>query len=401
MSQFIRLTLTLLVFEIVHGQLYDDDYSYDDEGLGEEYEVLHPQVIPEFTSHPQHFKVPSGHSVRMPCKVQNLGHMTTSWKKVDPRAAHNAASATYLTTGKHKLTGDPNVRLEDVSQEGSTLVIDRVNRASLGDYVCEVSSNPPATLRHQLSILSPPTATILMEEDSHDRKYKIDAGQELALVCHGTGDPEPVLKWRRERKRLPDGRNELIGSQVIYQNVTRKHSGTYICEASNGPGQSAIDSVIIDVLHAPEILGEQTFVEKDDGIQMELVCIVHGSPVPEIVWFRDGARVIPDNRIRAGRIGRKHLLTVDRITAEADAGTYVCKASNDKGQSMQSFRVLDIPSRPSSGRQGRLADIPSLQPPPPPPQAIPSEASSSPSDNTDIFSWALSTSIVFANVLFN
>ena len=91
---------------------------------------------------------------------------------------------------------------------------------------------------------------------------------------------------------------------------------------------------------APEILGEETFVEKDDGIQMELVCIVHGSPVPEIVWFRDGARVIPDNRIRAGRIGRKHLLTVDRITAEADAGTYVCKASNDKGQSMQSFRVL-------------------------------------------------------------
>ena len=133
------------------------------------------------------------------------------------------------------------------------------------------------TVRHQLSILSPPTATILMEEDSHDRKYKIDAGQELALVCHGTGDPEPVLKWRREvsiperatstsiisyllgaiqtsfslvlqRKRLPDGRNELIGSQVIYQNVTRKHSGTYICEASNGPGQSAIDSVVIDVL---------------------------------------------------------------------------------------------------------------------------------------------------------
>ena len=77
-----------------------------------------------------------------------LGHMVTSWKKVDPRAAHNAASATYLTTGKHKLTGDPNVRLEDVSQEGSTLVIDRVNRASLGDYVCEVSSDPPATLRY-------------------------------------------------------------------------------------------------------------------------------------------------------------------------------------------------------------------------------------------------------------
>ena len=48
--------------------------------------------------------------------------------------------------------------------------------------------------RHQLSILSPPTATILKDQ----RTFKIDAGHELALVCSGTGDPEPVLKWRRE-----------------------------------------------------------------------------------------------------------------------------------------------------------------------------------------------------------
>ena len=51
-----------------------------------------------------------------------------------------------------------------------------------------------------------------------------------------------------QRKRLPDGRNEIEASQMVFQNVTRKHSGTYICEASNGPGQTAIDSVVIDVL---------------------------------------------------------------------------------------------------------------------------------------------------------
>ena len=65
---------------------------------------------------------------------------------------------------------------------------------SVGYYVCEVSSSPPASLRHELSILSPPTATILKEE----RTYKIDAGRELALVCTGTGDPKPVIKWKRE-----------------------------------------------------------------------------------------------------------------------------------------------------------------------------------------------------------
>lgn len=404
---------TLFIIKVVHGQLYEDDYSYDDEedgSLGEEYEVLQ-QVRPQFNTQPQHFKVPQGHTVRLPCQVENLGHMVTSWKKVNP---HHSASPEYLTAGKHKLSSDPKIKLEEVTQLGSTLVIDQISLDSVGDYVCEVSSNPPATLRHELSILSPPTATILKER----RTYKIDAGQELALVCSGTGDPQPVLKWRRERKRLPDGREEIVGNQIIYQNVTRKHSGTYICEASNGPGQSAIDSVVIDVQHKPEILGEQTYVEKDEGIQMELVCIVHGSPPPHVTWTREGHQIPRGSeRVRATKIGRKHLLTIDRLTAEADAGTYQCVATNSKGQSSTSFQVLDS----SSGREGRLADIhatlrPSLPPPPPPnvlyesfstlpppqSQAFPSEASSSPSDNPDtVISWILSTSLVFANVLLN
>ena len=60
----------------VAGQLYEDDYSYDDEedgNLGEEYEVLHSQVRPQFNTQPQHFKVPEGHTVRLPCQVENLG----------------------------------------------------------------------------------------------------------------------------------------------------------------------------------------------------------------------------------------------------------------------------------------------------------------------------------------
>ena len=57
-----------------------------------------------------------------------------------------------------------------------------------------------------------------------------------------------------QRKRLPDGRNEIEASQMVFQNVTRKHSGTYICEASNGPGQTAIDSVVIDVLRKSSCL---------------------------------------------------------------------------------------------------------------------------------------------------
>ena len=47
---------------------------------------------------------------------------------------------------------------------------------------------------------------------------------------------------------MPDGRIFVEGSEIIYKNVTRKHSGHYICQGSNGPGAPAKDSVKINVL---------------------------------------------------------------------------------------------------------------------------------------------------------
>ena len=72
-----------------------------------------------------------------------------------------------------------------------------------------------------------------------------------------------------QRKRLPDGRNEIEASQMVFQNVTRKHSGTYICEASNGPGQTAIDSVVIDVLRKSLLSTNQV-----KGMHLHAVCII-------------------------------------------------------------------------------------------------------------------------------
>ena len=47
---------------------------------------------------------------------------------------------------------------------------------------------------------------------------------------------------------MPDGHNYIEANQIIYKNVTRKHSGTYICEGSNGPGQIVTDQIQVDIL---------------------------------------------------------------------------------------------------------------------------------------------------------
>lgn len=173
-----------------------------------------------------------------------------TWKKLNPETGE----VTYLAAGSHKLHGDHRISIEEANNQGSTLVMTLINENDVGDYVCEISSRPPATLRHVLSISTPPTVQILRPTDGI---YKVVAGEELALVCHGTGDPAPTIEWKREKRRLPDGRVSLKGNQIIYKNVTRKYSGTYICEGSNGPGQTAIDSIVVDVLRKSPLLGDQ------------------------------------------------------------------------------------------------------------------------------------------------
>ncbi len=78
-----------------------------------------------------------------------LGPMVISWKKSDA----NGGSLNYLATGTHRLTQDTRVSVEESNDKGSTLVISFANDQDVGDYVCEVSSNPPATLRHHVALI--------------------------------------------------------------------------------------------------------------------------------------------------------------------------------------------------------------------------------------------------------
>ena len=48
----------------------------------------------------------------------------------------------------------------------------------------------------QLDVLSvAPSVEILKPQG---RTYTIRSGEELALVCHGHGDPKPAIVWKRE-----------------------------------------------------------------------------------------------------------------------------------------------------------------------------------------------------------
>ncbi len=104
-----------------------------------------------------------------------------SWKKVldqsgDLASGHHSplTQFEYLTTAGHVMAGDNQDgritvelgtdRVKDLISRllfiykivaffQSTLVIALAKKSDIGEYLCEVSSNPPATLRHEVSVI--------------------------------------------------------------------------------------------------------------------------------------------------------------------------------------------------------------------------------------------------------
>ena len=58
-------------------------------------------------------------------------------------------------------------------------------------------------------------------------------GSTLTLHCGATGDPQPVISWRKQGGHLPVGRNQQINGALVIRDFTRKDAGHYICTATS------------------------------------------------------------------------------------------------------------------------------------------------------------------------
>ena len=108
-------------------------------------------------------------------------------------------------------------------------------------------------------------------------------GDDVTLSCKASGKPRPQVRWSRVGKMMPDGQSEIRSEVVTFSQVSRKHSGTYRCTASNGHGKEATQTVEVVVKYAPEIELSEMFIHTREGEEKtELVCNVHAHPAPQV-----------------------------------------------------------------------------------------------------------------------
>ena len=58
-------------------------------------------------------------------------------------------------------------------------------------------------------------------------------GDTLTLNCSATGDPRPVISWRKQGGHLPFGRNQQINGALVIKNIIKNDTGYYICTATS------------------------------------------------------------------------------------------------------------------------------------------------------------------------
>ena len=58
-------------------------------------------------------------------------------------------------------------------------------------------------------------------------------GDTLTLNCSATGDPQPVISWRKQGGHQPVGRNQQINGALVIRDITKNDTGYYICTATS------------------------------------------------------------------------------------------------------------------------------------------------------------------------
>lgn len=320
------ITLILVLVQAVFGLPYseNEDTVYEYENLPdhdkEEYTVM---STPKFISTPQTLLVNEGDTIRLPCKVDRLEGFVMLWKR----------NKDIITVGDQII--DKSVRLEKTAN-GNTIIIGQATPENEADYTCQISAYKPTEITHSVKIRVKPVIMVSPEE-----VLVVTEGSPAHISCSVvSGSPMPQVKWRRRERKMPGGEEEVVGNILHFKEVTRHHTGHYVCEADNGFGPEPVRKEMkLEVHHAPKV--EQLATELYTGVDLEeeIVCTVHSSPRAEVTWTKDGQTLedkSPD--LVFSQEANKHSLTLKKINA-ATFGKYTCEAKNEFGMDRSSVSV--------------------------------------------------------------
>ncbi|KAJ1521159.1 hypothetical protein ONE63_002854 [Megalurothrips usitatus] len=183
------------------------------------------------------------------------------------------------------------------------------------------------------------------------RQNNLEQGEHVQLFCNATGFPEPKIKWTRKGRKLPNGHREHHGSELHFSHVGPKHSGDYVCSATNALG-TVHHNFVLTVSAGPEVDFDKDVYNTNVGRTVEIGCIVHAYP-PATVRFGGVTWQLNNGVVQGSRFemfkdqefhsGSRHVLRIHQVV-DTDFGTYRCLAENERGTARRVVQLSGLPT---------------------------------------------------------
>ena len=125
-----------------------------------------------------------------------------------------------------------------VQYNNSVIKLIDVRKTDSDNYICTARNIlGSAVKRTVLVVITLPQFTI-----KPPVKIVVIPGDILTLNCGATGDPQPVISWKRQGGKLPAGRTQQINGALVIRDITTNDTGNYICVAASA-GVFDVDAV--------------------------------------------------------------------------------------------------------------------------------------------------------------
>ena len=165
-------------------------------------------VHPRVSLHPgPHYSIEGSNFTLPPCHVTGYPPPVVIWRK---------------TSGQ--------LPQDRVKYNNSSLQLLNARKIDSGWYICSA--------KHLIGIFERRTLVVIVSHPRFTVKppmrwHHAVLGDTLTLNCSATGDPQPVISWRKQGGHLPVGRNQQINGALVIRDIKKNDTGYYICTATS------------------------------------------------------------------------------------------------------------------------------------------------------------------------
>ncbi|XP_047579738.1 basement membrane-specific heparan sulfate proteoglycan core protein isoform X13 [Lutra lutra] len=285
--------------------------------------------------------LPASGASSPPVRIESSSPSVTEGQTLDLNCVVAGLAHTSITWYKRGGTLPPHSQVH-----GSRLRIPQVSPADSGEYVCRVENESgPKEASIIVSVFhsthsgpsytpvpggAPPGSSQPIRIESSSSH--VAEGQTLDLNCVVPGQAHAQVTWHRRGGSLP-ARHQTHGSLLRLHQVSPADSGEYVCRVVLGSGPLET-SVLVNIKASgspagsipapapvPPVRIESTSPTVAEGQTLDLSCVVAGQAHAQVTWYKRGGSLPARHQVRGSRL---YIFQA----SPADAGEYVCRASN-------------------------------------------------------------------------